>query len=308
MLSVEHLSKSYNETKAVDDISFQLKKGEVLGLLGPNGAGKSTTMRMIVGFLEADAGSVFIQGKKVSAHSIETRKLVGYLPESAPVYLDMEVVDYLRYIGTLRGLEKNLNASVLEMLTVCGLKTVVGKTIAELSKGYRQRVGIAQALIHKPDLLILDEPTSGLDPNQIGEIRELISELGKDRTVILSTHIMQEVEAVCDHALIMHQGKIVGEGSLAELSTQFAQSGSSYIVQARAQKEKILSAFQNHAHLHFEKWLQEDGEKNRFLLSSANGADHSEEIFSAAVAHQLPLSELRRESASLESVFKELTK
>lgn len=221
MIQVEHLSKKFGKQVAVQDVSFHVRRGEVVGLLGPNGAGKSTTMRILVGFLASDSGQVKIDGQVMSRDHVELRRLIGYLPENAPVYHDSEVVEYLHYIGELRGIPKTqLAESVRKVVQQCGLQAVVGRDIGKLSKGYRQRVGLAQALIHQPKILILDEPSSGLDPNQIVEMRELIKSIGQERTVILSTHILKEVEASCGRALIMHRGCLVSELLMSELQQQ----------------------------------------------------------------------------------------
>ena len=195
MIHVEHLHKHFGNVHAVDDISFEVVRGEVVGLLGPNGAGKTTTMRIITGYLVADGGQVKVDGVPVAENNITTRQVIGYLPENAPLYLDLEVTEYLEYVARLRRIPvSDIQKRIREMVDTCGLSEVLGRPIGELSKGFRQRVGLAAAMIHKPPILILDEPTSGLDPNQIIEIRNLIREIGKERTVILSTHIMQEVK------------------------------------------------------------------------------------------------------------------
>ena len=211
---VTNLTKSYGSVKAVDDISFEVHHGEIVGFLGPNGAGKTTTMRMLTSFLSPTSGSVSIEGKDIKEFSLETRKLIGYLPEQNPLYHDMNVMDYLEFTARLQGVPKtNTAKKVREMIGVCGLSTVKHMDIGQLSKGYRQRVGLAQAMIHDPKILIMDEPTSGLDPNQIVEIRNLIRQLGREKTVILSTHILPEVQATCNRVLIISHGKIVADGT-----------------------------------------------------------------------------------------------
>lgn len=218
MINVQNLQKSFGPVQALKNVNFTVPHGEVVGLLGPNGAGKSTTMRIIVGFLNADHGNVVINNETMTQENVELRRFIGYLPENAPLYADYEVTDYLKYIARLRGIgKKQLSARIREMIGVCGLQDVIGRKISKLSKGYRQRVGLAQALIHEPKILILDEPSSGLDPNQIVQMRELIKDIGKERTVILSTHILQEVEATCSRALILHQGQLVSDFTLESL-------------------------------------------------------------------------------------------
>jgi ABC-2 type transport system ATP-binding protein len=216
-VKVEHLSKVYGEQIAVDAISFDIKKGEIVGFLGPNGAGKSTTMKMITGYLPASNGRAWVCGNEVQYKQIETHQRVGYLPESNPVYGEMYVREYLEFLASVHNLGANSTARINEIIQLTGLQIEEKKKIGSLSKGYKQRVGIAQAIIHNPEVLILDEPTSGLDPNQIIEIRDLIKNFGKEKTVILSTHIMQEVAAMCDRIIIINKGKLVADCSLTEL-------------------------------------------------------------------------------------------
>ena len=215
-IEVINLSKFFGEQAAVNSISFSIKKGEVVGFLGPNGAGKSTTMKMITGFIPASQGKALINGIQVHPDHIKTRSMVGYLPESNPLYYDMYVKEYLRFVGSIYRVPK-LKTRIQELIEMVGLQVEQHKKIGALSKGYKQRVGLAQAFIHDPEVLILDEPTSGLDPNQILEIRELIKHLGQHKTILLSTHIMQEVEAICDRVIIINQGKIVADQSRDEL-------------------------------------------------------------------------------------------
>ena len=213
-INIKNISKKYGPQLAVDDVSFEVKKGEILGFIGPNGAGKSTIMKIITGYIPPTKGEVYINGMDAVEHSLEIRKIIGYLPEANPLYTDMYVKEYLRYIAGIYGLRKKAGKLVADIIERTGLAPESHKQIRALSKGFRQRVGLAQALIHDPEILILDEPTSGLDPNQIVEIRTLISELGKEKTVMLSTHIMQEVEAICDRAIIINKGRIVADETL----------------------------------------------------------------------------------------------
>ena len=215
-ISVNNITKIYGTQKAVDGISFTVKKGEIVGFLGPNGAGKSTTMKMLTGYVQADAGEASIGGLVVTENNNETKKKIGYLPESNPLYNEMYVREYLRFIGNIHQV-KSLETAVEKVIEMVGLKLESNKKIAQLSKGYKQRVGLAAALIHGPEVLILDEPTSGLDPNQIVEIRELIRRLGADKTVLFSSHILQEVEAICDRVIIINRGKIVADDYLQNL-------------------------------------------------------------------------------------------
>ena len=217
-ISIQHLTKIYGSQKAVNDISFEAKRGEIVGFLGPNGAGKSTTMKIVTSYLAATNGQVLVNGFDVKTQSMEVRQNIGYLPEHNPLYLEMYVKEFLLFVGNMYGLKGILvNKKIAEMVELCGLSAEQNKKIGQLSKGYRQRVGLAQALIHDPSVLILDEPTTGLDPNQIVEIRNVIKTVGKDKTVLFSTHIMQEVEAICDRVIIINQGQIVSDGSLTSL-------------------------------------------------------------------------------------------
>lgn len=222
MIEVRNLVKHYGDVKAVDDISFTVKNGEILGFLGPNGAGKTTTLKVITGYLSPTAGNVFVDGMNVLDDSMEIRKMIGYLPEMNPLYHDMQVYDFLEFVARVREIDKNqFRTRLNEVIDLCGLKGVVHKNINELSKGYCQRVGLAQAIIHDPEILILDEPTSGLDPNQIVEIRGLIKNLGKEKTVIISSHILQEMQATADRMIIINKGRIVADGTVEELMSDF---------------------------------------------------------------------------------------
>ena len=306
MIHVEHITRSFGRVQAVSGISFDIAKGEVVGLLGPNGAGKTTTMRIITGYISPDGGNVTIDGIPVSASPEKARRLIGYLPENAPVYPDMEVTAFLGYIARLRGVVPGkIKTKISEMIGTCGLEAVVGRPIGALSKGYRQRVGLAQAMIHEPPVLILDEPTSGLDPNQIVEIRNLIRDIGRDRTVMLSTHILQEVEATCSRSIIINNGRLVGEGTLSELATH-TEEAALYVVSLRAPKEEVDKYAAELAGLELIDNKEEDG-KRRLVLKGSGGVDRSEDIFSWIVRHGWSLAELKKEKTSLEDVFRELT-
>ncbi|MBI4125505.1 MAG: ATP-binding cassette domain-containing protein [Deltaproteobacteria bacterium] len=309
MLQVENLRKSFGTVRAVGGIGFSVKKGEVVGLLGPNGAGKTTTMRLVTGFLRPESGTITVNEIPVLEKSIEARRHIGYLPENAPLYHDMEVTEFLAYAMRLRKIDPKQQPGHLKTaIERCALKEVVGRPIGELSRGFRQRVGLAQALIHQPPLLILDEPTSGLDPHQIQEIRNLIKEIGKERTVILSTHIMQEVEAVCQRVLIMAKGKLVGEGTLAEL-TKMGKGLSRYFAKIKASPKEIE---QNVGKLSELNLAEIQGASNgtwaSVVLTSERTEDKCEAIFQWVVKNNWSLGELRREATSLEEIFLELTK
>jgi ABC-2 type transport system ATP-binding protein len=308
MIHVEDLKKSFGSVGALAGVSFDVARGEVAGLLGPNGAGKTTTMRIITGYLTADSGQVTIDGIPVGDGTIETRSRIGYLPENAPLYADLEVSEHLEYISGLHGLAGGKKRSAIrEMVELCGLRNVLGRKVGELSKGFRQRVGLAQAMVHRPPILILDEPTSGLDPNQIIEIRDLIKEVGRERTVVLSTHILQEVEATCSRALIIDSGRLVGEGTIEELRGR-SVAKAHYRVSIRAERERIVAALEKLDGLALDEWLTHGSDdRQRMLLSCDGAADRSEDIFEWAKSEGFVLGELARESASLEDVFRELT-
>lgn len=298
-ISVKHLTKYYGDQAAVDNISFEAKNGEILGFLGPNGAGKSTTMKIITGFIPASEGVVEVCGHNIIEHPMKVRQLVGYLPEHNPLYLDMYVKEYLDFVGKVYKIE-NRKARIDEMIEMVGLQREQHKQIGALSKGYRQRVGLAQAMIHNPDVLILDEPTSGLDPNQLEDIRALIKKIGKEKTVMLSTHIMQEVEAVCDKVIIIKNGTLVANESASSLQ----QSSHTQVVYvefegsvSRNQLAKISSI----------RKVEEVG-TNSFLLEANLDNDIRKIIAQYAKEKDLLILTLRKEEKTLEEVFKELTK
>lgn len=305
-IQIEGLSKNYGPQKAVDSISFEVKPGEVLGFLGPNGAGKSTTMKMITGFLSIGEGEVRFGGKSVRDFGDELKRHIGYLPENNPLYLDMPVMDYLTFCGALQGMNRtDIQRRLREMIQVCGLNAEKHKKIGELSKGYRQRVGLAQAMIHDPEVLVLDEPTTGLDPNQIVEIRNLIRELGKAKTVVLSTHILPEVEATCDRILIINKGKIVANGTAETLRKQ---ATGQEVVRLRiedAGPADILAAL--HGLPSVDTVEVVDKELNRLEVQSRTGASSKREIFQLCVQRGWVLSELTPLETRLEDIFRNLT-
>ncbi|MCC7172838.1 MAG: ATP-binding cassette domain-containing protein [Planctomycetes bacterium] len=308
MIRVSRLRKTFGSTVAVNDISFEVKEGEVVGLLGPNGAGKSTTMRMLTTFLDPDSGGIEIAGYDALDQPIEARRRIGYLPESAPLYEELGVLESLNYTAKIRGLDGAARKRrVDEMVEACGLGAVTHKDIGQLSKGYRQRVGLAQSIVHDPAFLILDEPTTGLDPNQIKEIRALITKLGAKKTIILSTHIMQEVQAVCSRALIINKGNIVADGRPDQLVTQSAKTGCRFSLTVRgAVRERATAAFSKAEGV---RSVVVEGEVGDLLHLTAVGANDgvADELFKTAVREQWVLRELRLERASLEDVFSQLT-
>jgi ABC-2 type transport system ATP-binding protein len=310
-IAVRNLTKLYNGQPAVNNISFDVKTGEILGFLGPNGAGKTTTMKIITCYMPPNEGMVEVDGMSIFERSLDVRKKIGYLPEMNPLYMDMNVLEYLAYSAELHGITgAAARERIREMVQVCGLQDVRHKDIGELSKGYRQRVGLAQAMIHDPDVLILDEPTSGLDPNQIVEIRNLIKQLGRAKTVILSTHILSEVQATCDRVIIINEGKIAADGSPEQLQRQFhggegltieLRSGADNPLEAIAPKLRIL-AYVNNVML-----LSHDGPVSRFEIGVDRGQDIREAIFRQAVSEGWVLLEMQRKVTSLEEVFHKLT-
>jgi ABC-2 type transport system ATP-binding protein len=306
-IRIENLTKKYGGQRAVDDISFEVKTGEVVGFLGPNGAGKTTTMRMITQFITPSEGSITIGGKQLETKADEIKKHIGYLPENNPLYQDMPVMDCLAFVAGLQGMEKaKILPRVVEMIRVTGLNMEKHKKIGDLSKGFRQRVGLAQALIHDPQILILDEPTSGLDPNQIVEIRKLIRELGRQKTVILSTHILSEVEATCDRILIINQGKIVADGTADLLKKQASGQDMLRVKIEDGEANSIFKALQS-----LEDTTQVgfvEGQKDRFEVQFRAGSDAGREVFRLCVKNKWTLTEMIPFETKLEDIFRELTK
>lgn len=310
-IAVRNLTKSYGQEKAIDDISFDVKTGEILGFLGPNGAGKTTTMKIITCYMPPNAGTVCVDDLNIAEHSLEVRRKIGYLPELNPLYLDMNVMEYLEYSAQLHKVAKvHIRGRMREMVDVCGLTGVRHKDIGELSKGYRQRVGLAQAMIHDPEVLILDEPTSGLDPNQIVEIRNLIRKLGRAKTVILSTHILSEVQATCDRVIIINDGRIAADGTPDQLQHEFRGS-ETLTLELKAEVEngmtEIFPKLKSLPHVENVQYQNPQPGQHRLIVTAAKGEDIREEIFRLAVREKWILVELHREVTSLEEVFHKLT-
>ncbi|MEM6524850.1 MAG: ATP-binding cassette domain-containing protein [Bacteroidota bacterium] len=303
-VKIESLTKTYGPQKAVDDISFEVKTGEILGFLGPNGAGKTTTMKMITNYIAVDEGDVTMGGKSIRTEGDTLRKHIGYLPEHNPLYLDMPVIDYLEFSAALQGVPSHLvPARTKEMIKLCGLNAEKHKKIGELSKGYRQRVGLAQAMIHDPEILILDEPTTGLDPNQIVEIRKLIKEIGREKTVILSTHILPEVEATCDRILIINKGKIVADGTADTLRKQ-AQGQELVLVSVEdGTSDEVSKAF---LELSTVSSVDKVGD-NRFEVQSKPDMSATRDIFKCCVSNKWVITELTPSETKLEDIFRDLT-
>ncbi len=316
MIEVRQLTKSYGPTIAVNNVSFDARAGEVLGFLGPNGAGKTTTMRILTCYLAADAGSATVAGYDVFEESVDVRKSIGYLPESAPLYTDMGVIEYLNFMTQVRSLPKSQRKErIRAVVELCGLEDVIQKDIGELSKGYRQRVGLAQSLIHDPPIMILDEPTSGLDPSQIIEIRNLIKDIGQEKLVLFSTHILPEVSATCTRILIINDGKIVANGTPAELAGQ-ARGEEIVHISIRGPQAEIEAKLDA---LEFvSQWAPIDADPDDgvvdtddgvvgYRVTAAQGSDAAEALFHVVVDNRWSLTELHQESVDLEDVFLNLT-
>jgi ABC-2 type transport system ATP-binding protein len=297
-IRLHRVSKKYGDQQAVNQISFEVSKGQVVGFLGPNGAGKSTTMKMITGIIQPDEGCIEVCGMEVIGESLATKKRIGYLPEHNPLYLDMYVREYLAMIASFHGM-READKKMQEAIERTGLLLEANKEIGQLSKGYKQRVGIAAAILHDPEVLILDEPTSGLDPNQILEIRSLIRQLGKEKTVLFSTHILQEVEAICDHVIIIHKGNIVANDAISAIKSlqdhqyitvQFSGSVSSEALMSLPGIQEV-----------------ESNKQGGWILKSAESVDISKELMSFALQHNLNIVSLQAQTRQLEDVFKQLT-
>jgi len=306
MIEVAQLTKTYGSTVALDHVSFVVEPGEVVGLLGPNGAGKTTMLKMLTGYLPPTEGSARVANCDILEQALDLRRRIGYLPETNPLYEELAVYESLEWTARLRGMmPAEYDKAIRQVIPVCGLQAVVGKDIAHLSKGYRQRVGLAQAILHDPEILILDEPTSGLDPNQQLEVLQLIQMLKLKKTVLLSTHILSEAQAACDRVLIIHKGKIVADGTPALLRERMS-SGQRLVLELKAPSGapmEILSRLPGIQHVTVQK---EADSRTVFLIESQE--DLREAIFEATVQHHWPILQMTPETYSLEDVFRELTK
>ncbi|HEY0462944.1 MAG TPA: ATP-binding cassette domain-containing protein, partial [Polyangiaceae bacterium] len=317
MIQANGLTKRFGVVRALDKVNFEVKRGEVVGFLGPNGAGKSTTMRILTCFISPSTGSATVNSHDVFDNPLEVRRSIGYLPQRAPLYTDMTVWEYLKFAAEIRGLdESTFKQRLKKVVEVCGLAQSLGKDIATLSHGYRQRVGLGQALIHDPPILILDEPTSDLDPNEKAEVLRYIKEIGKDRTILLSTHNLAEVEEACARAIIVSKGRVVADGPLDEIrgktgrvryvvtiDEQRAEAGNKPPVAAQAQE-----ALQRLGGVKSVRELPTDEKAHKFELNSASDSDLRAEIFRLAVAKGWTMLELRRDAQSLDAVFRDLTR
>ena len=312
MISVKNLTKYYGDFQALKGISFEIKSGEIVGILGPNGAGKSTTLRILTCYFNPTSGDAIIDGKSIFDEENNEKKIIGYHPESAPLYNDMCVFDYLVYMADIQELERSkLNERLHYVVNVCGLKEVISKPIGELSKGYKQRVGLAGAIIHDPKILILDEPTNGLDPNQIVEIRELIKELGKEKTVLVSTHILSEVEATCSRAIIINKGNIIADDTPENLSLNFGNNDKSSTIKISIKtndniesvKEKLLSVSDI-----YKVEIEDNFNNIKELTIYSNSEEPRDEIYRFIKSTDWIIYEMTRVKENLETVFHTLTK
>lgn len=310
MIEVSHLSKRFGEFKAVDDVSFSIPTGQIVGLLGPNGAGKSTTMRMITGFFKPTSGTVLIDGIDITQNPVEAKQKIGYMPESAPLYADMIVEEYLRYVALMQN--QNADEKIPKLCEECGLKEVMHKNISELSRGYKQRVGLAHALMNDPEILILDEPTSGLDPNQIEDVRSLIREIGKTRTVIISTHILSEVEMLCGRVIIISKGKVVADSPTAELRERYGHAETVYIQLDGTGEDEAKEAISSIDSV--DSCTVTEGDKIEvapnalsLLVSAKDGKEIRPELFRLCAGKNWTIYELTVRKNSLEDIFHGLT-
>lgn len=309
MIHVENLTKYYNDLCAVDQISFDISKGEIMGLLGPNGAGKTTTLQILTGFLRPTSGKIRVKDYSIDEDSLQIKKLLGYLPESAPLYHDMLVHDYLDYVANIRRLDSSKKIPRIRQLAdLCGISEVMHKTINELSKGFKQRVGLAHAMMDDPEILVLDEPTSGLDPNQIIEIRDIIKQIGQEKTVILSTHILSEAEATCDRIVIINKGKIVANDSTQILKQS---AGGNKLINLSLQNAEFESVKQHLASISKISDIIKVSDNNDMLnlkLTCKSSTDIRGDIYKKVIQTDWILLEMHQETQTLENIFRELTR
>ena len=309
MIQVKNLTKYYSNLCAVDHISLDIQQREILGLLGPNGAGKTTTLRMLTGFLQPTAGSIQVKDYSIDEHPLEIKKILGYLPESAPLYHDMLVFDYLNYVADIRGIEKDGKLKRIRKLAdLCGINEVMHQPIDVLSKGYKQRVGLAHAMINDPEILILDEPTSGLDPNQIVEIREIIKQIGKEKTIILSTHILSEAEATCDRVVIINRGKIVADGSTESLKESAVDTKNIHLSLQNASFKSVETGLSAIDGITGVKRVEESDNQLDVRLGCRSSIDPRAAIYEHIKQTDWVLLDFHQTTQTLESIFRELTR
>jgi ABC-2 type transport system ATP-binding protein len=308
MIQIENLSKYYKQLCAVDEISFNINKGEILGLLGPNGAGKTTTLRMLTCFLKPTSGSIRVKDFTIDQHALEIKQLMGYLPESAPLYHDMIVYDYLNYVANIRGVANADKLSrIKELGDVCGLNSVMHQPISELSKGYKQRVGLSHAMMNDPEILVLDEPTSGLDPNQIVEIRDIIKQIGKQKTIIFSTHILSEAEATCDRIIIINRGRIVADGSTENLKKAASRETILKIILGNTDFDTVQNTFNTLQGIRKIEKVETEQGRIHVKLHCDGGSDLRPEVYAKIKATDWLLLEFQLETQTLENIFRNLT-
>jgi len=309
MIQVQGLTKYYGDLCAVDHIGLDIQRGEILGLLGPNGAGKTTVLRMLTGFLRPTEGTIQVKDYAIDEHPLEIKRLMGYLPESAPLYRDMLVYDYLSYVADIREIEaKRKHPRIRTMAELCGLDEVMHQPIGELSKGYNQRVGLAHAMMNDPEILILDEPTSGLDPNQIAEIREIIRRIGKEKTIIISTHILSEAEAACNRVVIINRGKIVADGSTETLGQSTSQGHLITVALQNADLEAVERELYSIQGIEDISVLAEQGDTIEMRITCRYPEDLRGEIYRRIKKTDWVLMDFHQETRSLETIFRSLTK
>lgn len=306
MINIQNITKTFGSVVALNNVSFEIKENEILGLLGPNGAGKTTMMRIITGYLSSDSGKIEINNEEVSVENLNTKRIIGYLPENNPLYEDLTVYEYLNFVAEAR-MVSNRISRIKEVVEVCKLKEVFTRNISELSKGYRQRVGFAAAIIHDPQILILDEPTAGLDPNQAHEVRQLIKEFKKDKTIILSTHILSEVEEVADRVVIINKGQIIAQGNIDELHSLVLKRN---VIRIAGKFDKDLTEYlpTKIDGIYEVRLVSESDDIKEYEVETEKDIDIREYIFELAVKESWKLVELHRISVSLQDIFRELTK
>jgi ABC-2 type transport system ATP-binding protein len=309
MIQVKNLTKYYSNLCAVDQISLDIQQREILGLLGPNGAGKTTTLRMLTGFLQPTAGSIHVKDYSIDEHPLEIKKILGYLPESAPLYHDMLVFDYLNYVADIRGIEKSRKLKRIRKLAdLCGINEVMHQPIDVLSKGYKQRVGLAHAMMNDPEILILDEPTSGLDPNQIVEIREIIKQIGKEKTIILSTHILSEAEATCDRVVIINRGKIVADGSTESLKESAVDKKNIHLSLQNSNFKSVESVMSTIDGIKAVTRVEETDGQLDVQLHCDSSVDPRATIYENIKQTDWVLLDFHQKTQTLETIFRELTR
>jgi ABC-2 type transport system ATP-binding protein len=306
-IQVSNLTKLYGTQKAIDNISFNINKSEIVGFLGPNGAGKSTTMKILTGYLEADEGEASVDGISVRRDSIESKKKVGYLPEANPLYPEMYVREYLDFIAAVHEIKADKKKRIEEVISMTGLTLESNKKISQLSKGYKQRVGLAAALIHEPDVLILDEPTSGLDPNQIVEIRQLITNLGRDKTVLFSSHILQEVQAMCDRVIIINKGTIVADDTLSNLQSSKINVHAVLVQFRDPVPLEIMEQIRDVDEIEQQRTANNEPLNTSYKLQTSNPESVRKQLMELSLKHNLNIVSLQSETQSLEEVFRNLT-